>query len=102
MDDFFNYNLIGRAIINNGEVFGFAIAEVINDVLFVHIEKANRDKKGIYQMLNMLLAKEFFDKGNVKIVNREEDVGDEGLRKSKGSYYPQMIYKYKVVVKNEL
>ena len=102
MEHFFDYNLVGRVITNDGEVLGFAVAEVINDTLYVHIEKAKREAKGVYQMLNMLLCKEFFDGGVVKTVNREEDVGDEGLKKAKGSYYPQMIYKYKVVVKNEL
>lgn len=53
----------------------------------VHFEKALRSRKGLYQIINMETAKLIHTAGISKI-NREEDLGDEGLRKAKRSYYP--------------
>ena len=52
----------------------------------IHIEKANPDIRGLYQYINReFLIHEFPD---VKLVNREDDLGLEGLRKAKMSYNP--------------
>lgn len=52
----------------------------------IHIEKANSEIRGLYQFINQqFLVNEFPE---AKLVNREDDVGMEGLRKAKMSYYP--------------
>ncbi len=52
----------------------------------IHIEKANSEFNGLYQFINQqFLVHEFPD---AVLVNREDDVGLEGLRKSKMSYNP--------------
>lgn len=52
----------------------------------IHIEKANSEFNGLYQYINQqFLVREFPD---VLLVNREDDVGLPGLRKSKMSYNP--------------
>ena len=52
----------------------------------IHIEKANSEFRGLYQFINQqFLIHEFPD---AVLVNREDDVGLEGLRKSKMSYNP--------------
>ena len=52
----------------------------------IDIEKANSSIPGIYQMINQqFLVHEF---PQAKLVNREDDVGIEGLRKAKQSYNP--------------
>ena len=56
------------------------------DMAVIHIEKANPEIKGMYQFINQqFLVNEFPD---VSLVNREDDVGMEGLRKAKMSYNP--------------
>ena len=53
----------------------------------VHFEKAMREYKGLYQLVNRETAKQIFSKG-CKYINREEDLGLEWLRKAKLSYHP--------------
>lgn len=75
----------------------FSIGEMLNkDMAVIHIEKANADIRGLYPYINKeFLVNEFSD---VKLVNREEDLGIEGLRKAKLSYHPvKFVEKYTVV-----
>lgn len=52
----------------------------------IHIEKADPNIRGLYQMINQQFL--INSMPDVEIVNREDDVGIEGLRKAKLSYYP--------------
>lgn len=62
----------------------------------IHVEKANDSIRGMYPLINQLFLQNEFP--NVEIVNREEDLGIEGLRKSKLSYEPiQILEKYSIV-----
>lgn len=77
----------------------FTFGEMLNpDTLVVHVEKANPHIRGLYVAINkMFLENEFPD---VQYVNREEDLGIEGLRQAKLSYKPiDMIEKYSVIEK---
>lgn len=74
----------------------FTIGEEINEnIALIHIEKANQNIKGLYQYINQqFLLNEF---PNVKYVNREEDLGVDGLREAKLSYHPcKFIEKYSI------
>ncbi len=74
----------------------FTIGEYLNsDMALIHIEKANPIIRGLYPFINQqFLVNEFSD---VSFVNREEDLGIEGLRKAKLSYHPiKFIEKYTV------
>lgn len=53
----------------------------------VHIEKALRSYKGLYQVVNQEVAKALLERG-YQFVNREEDGGNEGLRQAKLTYNP--------------
>ena len=82
----------------NGEVAGFSCAEKIGDILTVHIEKADIRFDGAYPMLTHLFLEKYVD-DNIKFVNREDDSGDEGLRRSKLSYHPcELLEKYFVEI----
>lgn len=93
MDEFC---LKGGAILIDGVLSAFTIGEkVTDDMMTVHIEKANTEINGLYPLIN----REFVahECGFAKYINREDDMGREGLRKAKLSYYPvRMIEKYKV------
>lgn len=76
-----------------GAVVAFTIGEVIGDTLYVHIEKMTHEVAGAGETINKLFAAEMVDRYGVSHINREEDVGDEGLRKAKLSYHPEKLLK---------
>jgi hypothetical protein len=77
----------------------YTIAEDLSQgALVVHFEKGDPEYKGVYQAINQIFLK---NSGNdFHIVNREQDLGDEGLRKAKLSYHPiGFLKKYRVMLK---
>lgn len=104
---FFRYfsdlGLDGGLIRLNGKVIAYTMGEVLNsDTYVIHIEKAFRDIQGAYPMINREFAAWVKDKyPHLVYVNREEDTGDEGLRKAKLSYRPvRLEVKIKGVLKD--
>ena len=87
------------AIYVDGDLAGFAVGERVNEKMAViHVERGEISYKGIYAFLNMKFLEESFH--DTEFVNRQEDTGNAGLRKSKQSYYPsKMVKKYLVKVK---
>ena len=55
-------------------------------MLVVSLEKADKTKKGLYQFVNWALANRLPE--SVTLINRETDLGLEGLRTAKLSYHP--------------
>ncbi|MBI5251584.1 MAG: DUF2156 domain-containing protein [Desulfomonile tiedjei] len=90
----------GAAIVIDSRVEAFALGELLNDdTAVIHIEKANPHIPGLYAAINqMFCEREWTD---VKYVNREQDLGVEGLRKAKQSYYPDhMVEKFILIPKD--
>jgi uncharacterized protein len=89
----------GGAIFVDRQMIAYTIAEPLSeDTLVIHFEKGNVDFKGTYQAVNQMFL-EYLGQ-NFKIVNREQDLGDEGLRKSKLSYNPtDFLKKYRINLK---
>lgn len=95
LDRYEDYGFVGYALLVEEQVVGFSIGEIVADTMFIHVEKADKSMDGVNAMLVMQFAKVFEDK--VTYLNREEDVGDMGLRYSKTKYRPvDMVYKYEV------
>lgn len=90
--------LNGGVITIDGKVKAFTIGEQLNsNTLCVHIEKADPDINGLYPAINNEFVK--YAANGLKYVNREEDLGIEGLRQAKRSYNPIfMIEKYNIYV----
>lgn len=89
-------DLIGGVLKLDGKVIAFTIGEPVNDEIFVtHIEKAYAAIQGAYPMINQQFAEH--ELSGYKYINREEDMGSEGLRKAKLSYGPVLLLEKGVV-----
>jgi hypothetical protein len=77
-------------------VVAFTIGELLNDeTAVVHIEKADPDIPGLYQIVNQQFCERAW--GNTTYINREQDLGLPGLREAKLSYYPHhFVEKYSI------
>jgi len=93
VNNFDEFDFLGGVVCCKDEIVGLAFGDVIGDTLFVHVEKFLRGLSGLGETLNNGFAKLYATEKAVWI-NREEDMGEEGLRKAKKSYYPTMRKKY--------
>lgn len=84
IDDF---NLLVGALKVDGKIVALAIGESCGDQLIIHVEKANTDYEGVYPTIAQEFAKCFVTP-QIRYINREDDAGDKGLRKSKLQYNP--------------
>lgn len=81
-----NVRMAGVYIDGQLEAFTIGSYNPFEDMAVIHIEKANPEIRGLYQFINQqFLLSEFPE---VKLVNREDDLGQEGLRRAKMSYNP--------------
>lgn len=89
-------NQKGIAVYVDGVISAFTIGECVNeDMAIIYIEKGRSDIRGIYSFINKAFVEEYLS--NVKYINREQDLGIEGLRKAKKSYNPlKLEEKYSV------
>ena len=98
LDKLFLLNGVGGYITCGEEIISVAMGEKRGNTLYVCIEKANREYQGAYQVMVQEFAKHNTD-DKVCFINREEDMGKEGLRTSKLQYQPVEIKnKYWVTV----
>lgn len=82
-----NENYFADVVEYDGKIIGFSLGEITpSNVGITHIEKGDVNYDGIYPYLCNGFAKRHFE--NVRFINRQEDMGLEGLRKSKRSYHP--------------
>jgi len=86
----FELDLCGLAIRINGEIQAVTMFEsVCPDSAVIHFEKAMSSFEGLYQAINnesaKLLAQEHI------YINRQSDLGIEGLRTAKQRYHPTMM-----------
>jgi len=83
----------GGLIRAGGEVVAFSLGSFTTPECFdVHFEKAKREIQGAYTVINREVARMVREKyPQTKWINREDDLGLEGLRKAKLSYYPDIL-----------
>jgi hypothetical protein len=88
----------GGAILINGKVEAFTLGDPLNpDTVVIHIEKANPAYEGLYPTINQAFLENQWS--GYAYVNREQDLGEEGLRKAKESYFPhRLVNKYTVTL----
>ena len=93
--------LQGGVIQVDGAVQAFTLGErLTEDTALIHIEKGNTDYDGIFTMMNQKFVEAEYS--HTRFINREEDLGVDGLRKAKHSYHPvRMVRKYDLKLRGE-
>lgn len=82
--------LSGGLLRVDGKPVAFTVGEEINpEVYLLHFEKALNGYEGLYAAINHEYAAKNLE--NYRYINREEDLGIEGLRKAKLSYNPAIL-----------
>lgn len=89
--------LCGNIVYIDGRPAAYTLGEELKKGtnFAIHFEKAASEYKGIYQYINKVFASSLPEK--YTHINREQDMGDRGLRQAKMSYRPVgFVRKYKV------
>lgn len=89
----------GGVIYYNEDLIAFSMGTIVRDgkEAVIHFEKADPNYEGLYSVINQFTVFSEFDM--TEIINREEDMGDPGLRMAKESYFPvEKIKKYRVLL----
>jgi len=96
LENFSALGFVGGLIRVRGKPVAFTLGEEINSRAFVvHFEKALAGYEGLYAAINQMFAERQL--AGYEYINREEDMGIEGLRKAKLSYYPVQVLEKAVV-----
>ena len=90
LENFQYLDMEGFALFVNGQPVAMTLGSFLTEQTFdVQFEKALDGYDGAYTMINNAFARYLREKyPNLKWLDREEDMGLEGLRKAKLSYYP--------------
>ncbi len=88
----------GALIKVDGRFEAFTAGEMLNgDTAVIHIEKATGKIQGLYTLINQQFCEKEWKEA--KYINREQDLGLEGLRKAKLSYNPvKLVNKYTISI----
>jgi uncharacterized protein len=88
--------LKGGVILINDRVGAFSCGELLNqDTAVIHLEKADPEVRGLYAAINQEFCRQAW--ADVDFVNREQDLGEPGLRKAKLSYHPHhLVEKFRI------
>jgi len=88
--------LKGGVILINDQVRAFSCGELLNKTTAViHLEKADPDLRGLYAVINQQFCRQAW--AGVNFVNREQDLGELGLRTAKMSYHPHhLVEKFRI------
>lgn len=78
---------LGGVILVDDKVVAFSLGEELNpDTAVIHLEKANPEFTGSYAVINQEFCQNAWS--GFTYINREQDLGESGLRQAKLSYYP--------------
>ena len=84
-DHFEELEMLGGCIYVGDKLVAFTFGSAVNDHTFdTHVEKADTDYDGAFTIINKLFAEHLPER--FTLINREEDLGIDGLRQSKLSY----------------
>ena len=92
--NYLNLNFIGIYIDDN--LIAFSIGERFKDTAIIHTERCDNNYKGVYSFINKIFLMNNFS--DTTWVNRQEDCGDSGLRRSKESYQPEFMINKSLII----
>ena len=98
--EFNEIGLEGIILYVDGQPQAFTAGSMItSETVDVHFEKANKDLRGAYPMINREFVRYLLGRHpQLKYINREDDMNIEGLRKAKLSYHPAfMVRKHTLI-----
>jgi hypothetical protein len=92
----------GACLVVGGNIAAFTLGEPLNsDTAGIFVEKADYSYKGSFAAINSLFVKEYWL--DYPYINRDEDMGDAGMRAAKNSYHPcRLSMKYNLRLKEDL
>jgi len=95
-------NLEGRIVYVDGKPAAWSLGEYIagGKMFLVHFEKAVDEYRGVYQFINRETVRALPE--TVEFINREQDLGDEGLRQAKMTYRPSGFVKKYCIPQKEV
>jgi hypothetical protein len=98
---YFELGLTGGLLRSDGKVIAFTFGSPVrNDTFVVHVEKAFPIIQGAYAAINQQFVKN--ELTEYQYINREDDLGDAGLRRAKESYRPAFMYeRYNATLREE-
>ena len=89
-DHFEELEMLGGCIYVGDKLVAFTFGSAVNDHTFdTHVEKADTDYDGAFTIINKLFAQHLPER--FTLINREEDLGLDGLRQAKLSYHPAFL-----------
>jgi uncharacterized protein len=94
--NFETLQMSGGVVLIDGRVEAFSLGELLNETTaVVHIEKANTEIRGLYALINQQFCERRWQ--NTPFINREQDLGEPGLRQAKLSYNPDhLVEKFRI------
>lgn len=99
LSNFEALNMQGGILLVDGQIIAYTLGCESNKKVFVvQTEKALSTYVGAYQMINNLFA--IHNASSYQYINREEDLGIEGIRQAKLSYNPVIMEVYYVAAAN--
>ena len=91
------FDMTGLVLYVDGNPVAWTLGETVANgrVVAVHFEKGDTEYRGVYQFINYAFAQSLPE--SVEYINREQDLGDEGMRQAKMTYRPAgFVMKYRV------
>ena len=93
INNFDALGLVAGVIVCENKPIAYSIGEhMSHNTALIHVEKADKNFSGSFAAINKMFAEQEFS--DTLFINREEDMGLEGLRKAKLSYHPVRIGEY--------
>jgi hypothetical protein len=87
LDNLSTIGFFGGVATIDGKIQALTIGERLDQkTAVVHFEKANPEIRGLYQFINQQFCANALQ--DFEFVNREQDVGEPGLRRAKEGYHP--------------
>jgi hypothetical protein len=99
LDNYTELKFRGGLLCVQEKSIAYTFGELLNpNTVVIHIEKALTEYEGAYQAINNLFSKNCCEIAD--FINREQDLGDPGLRHSKDSYFPHYMVEKSIIYRN--